>query len=293
MNIQNSYAESSKGTLYVIPTPIGNLEDITFRALKILADVALIAAEDTRQTKKLLSHFDIESTLLSYHAHNRASRSAELLKRLKDGEDVGLVSDAGMPAISDPGQELVQEAIQEEINVVVLPGANAALCALVGSGLSTDSFLFYGFLPRKKQEKLTALKGLGQTEATVILYESPYRLKDTVDAILSEMGERQISIAREITKLYEQFIRGTASEVADWLDENGVKGECCIVIEGSNGEVVSGDVWWEALSVKEHVAYYEKEQAISHKMAMKQVAVDRNVSRREVYQEIHVNESTS
>lgn len=289
MQIQNSYAASDLGTLYVVPTPIGNLEDMTFRAVSTLKKVALIAAEDTRQTIKLLRHYEVENPLLSYHEHNRVSRAEELIERLKSGVDVALVSDAGMPAISDPGFELVQEAIENEINVVVLPGANAALCALVGSGLPTEEFLFYGFLPRKKQEKKTALQRLKQKQATLIFYESPYRIKDTVQLIWDELGDRQVSVAREITKLYEQYIRGSASEVTGWLSENNVKGECCIVVQGSDGDVsTTGELWWDDLSVIDHVAHYEQKENIPHKLALKQVAVDRNVSRREIYQQIHV-----
>lgn len=289
MHIQNSYSKNALGTLYVVPTPIGNLEDMTFRAINVLKKVAIIAAEDTRQTKKLLTHFDIDNPLISYHEHNRVSRANELFDRLNRGEDIAIVSDAGMPAISDPGFELVQEAIEKEMNVVVLPGANAALCALVGSGLSTDEFLFYGFLPRKKQEKLTVLKRLKQHEATLIFYESPYRIKDTVQLVLTELGDRQVSVAREITKLYEQYIRGSASEVAVWLSEHNVKGECCLVVEGNNGDVLAeDDLWWSELSIEAHVGHYEQKEGMSHKLAMKQVAVDRSVSRREVYQEIHV-----
>lgn len=289
MQIQNSYLNGELGTLYVVPTPIGNLEDMTFRAINVLRKVTIIAAEDTRQTKKLLTHFEIDNTLISYHEHNRASRAKELIDRLNNGEDIAIVSDAGMPAISDPGFELVQEAIGKELNVVVLPGANAALCALVGSGLSTDEFLFYGFLPRKKQEKTTVLQRLKSNEATLIFYESPYRIKDTVQLIFAELGDRKVSVAREITKLYEQYIRGSASEVADWLSENNVKGECCVVVEGNSGDNSSeDDLWWSELPIEEHVAHYEHEEGISHKLALKQVAVDRNVSRREIYQQIHV-----
>lgn len=289
MHIQNSYSKSEFGTLYVVATPIGNLEDMTFRAINILKKVAVIAAEDTRQTRKLLTHFEIENQMLSYHEHNRASRASELIERLDRGEDIALVSDAGMPAISDPGFELVQEAITKEVNVVVLPGANAALCALVGSGLSTDAFSFQGFLPRKKQEKISELQRLKQIKATLIFYESPYRMKDTVRLILEELGDRQISVAREITKLYEQYIRGTASEVAEWLSENKVKGECCIVVQGYSGELLDIDkLWWSELSIENHVKHYEKKENISHKVAMKLVADDRNVSRRDIYQQIHV-----
>ena len=288
MYVQTSYEKNEKGTLYIVPTPIGNLEDITFRALNTLKEVDLIAAEDTRHTQKLLNHFEIKSKLISYHEHNRMSRMEQLLARLEQGEQIALVSDAGMPAISDPGYELVKEVIEREINVIVLPGANAALCALVGSGLPTSEFLFYGFLPRKKQEKEAELARLKGLQATIILYESPHRVKETLRTIQKQLGNRQIVIAREITKIYEQFIRGNVEKVLKWAEENVVKGECCIVIEGSSDTEVADTSWWEMLSIAEHVKAYEEKEGLSNKEAMKRVALDRNIARREVYHHIHV-----
>lgn len=288
IQVQNSYVENDKGSLYIVPTPIGNLEDITFRALKTLEQVALIAAEDTRHTQKLLNHFEIKNDLLSYNEHNHEQRVEQIMEKLLNKEDVALVSDAGMPAISDPGYELVQAAIKQAINIIVLPGANAALCALVGSGLATNEFLFAGFLPRKKKDKLEKLKALGNRKATVILYESPYRVKDTLKAIDEQLGNRQLAIAREITKMYEQFIRGKVEDVLEWLEENEIKGECCIVMEGSD-ETIENDDWWQSLSLEEHVLAYEEKENLSHKAAMKKVATDRGISRRDVYQAIHVN----
>jgi len=288
MNIQSSYEPSEAGTLYVVPTPIGNLEDMTFRAVKVLGEADLIAAEDTRHTQKLLNHFDIRNNLLSYHEHNKRERAGQLVKRLESGENVAIVSDAGMPAISDPGHELVKLVIEKGLNVVVLPGANAALCALVGSGLPTDEFLFYGFLPRKRQakeEELSRLKGL---QATVIFYESPYRVKNTLRMIANILGNRQIVIAREITKIYEQFVRGDAKEAINWAENNEIKGECCIVVEGADEHSSGNKPWWESLSIKEHVNHYETIDKLPHKAAMKQTALDRNISRREVYAHIHV-----
>lgn len=288
IQVQNSYVANEKGTLYVVPTPIGNLEDITFRALKTLEAVTLIAAEDTRHTQKLLNHFDIKNTLLSYHEHNHEGRVEQIMTKLEEKADIALVSDAGMPAISDPGYELVQAAIARNINVVVLPGASAAICALVGSGLATDEFLFYGFLPRKKKEKLATLQRLGNGPATLILYESPYRIKDTLKAIEQALGDRCIAIAREITKVYEQFIRGNVEAVLNWLETNEIKGECCIVIEGTDEAIVEDDNWWQELTIEEHVAAYESKEGLANKAAMKKVAVDRGISRRDVYQAIHV-----
>src|SRR5690625_3198846 len=213
MKIQKSFEDNECGIVYVVPTPIGNLEDITFRALKILKEVTVIAAEDTRNTRNLLNYFDIHTPLLSYHEHNKAAREEQLIERLKAGEKIALVSDAGMPAVSDPGYELVQAAIEADQSVVVLPGANAALCALVGSGLTTTEFLFYGFLPRKKKEKEAELQRLQSLEATLLFYESPHRLKATLIALHDQLGDRPVAIGRELTKRFEEYIRGTASEL--------------------------------------------------------------------------------
>ena len=288
MKIQQSYKESNFGKLYVVPTPIGNLEDITFRAIETLKSVALIAAEDTRHTQKLLNHFDIQKELISYHEHSKQSRLKQIIQKLEQGDDIALVSDAGMPAISDPGYELVKAAIKKDISVVVLPGANAALCALVGSGLSTKEYLFYGFLPRKKKDKLAELNRLKILKATLIFYESPYRIVETLQDITKNIGNRQVSIAREITKIHETYVRGCAKDVYEWVKNNEIKGECCIVVEGNVEEGTEKDDWWQDLSIAEHVEYYEKKQAMNHKLAMKQVAVDRNITRRDVYQQIHV-----
>lgn len=289
MFIQKSYKETDEGVLYLIPTPIGNLEDMTYRAVRMLSEVSVIAAEDTRHSQKLLSHFDIHTPLISYHEHSKQSRIDLLIKRLKEGEDVGLVSDAGMPAISDPGYEVVKAALEEKLNVVTLPGANAALCALVSSGLSTEEYLFYGFLPRKKKERQAEMQRLAKLKGTVLMYESPYRLKDTLGELVKIYGDRQVVVAREITKLYEEYIRGSFIEVIEGLNELEIKGECCLVIEGNNNEEVDlEDLWWRHLSILEHVSYYEEEKGMKNKAAMKEVAVDRNMSRRDVYQIIHV-----
>src|SRR5690625_3094618 len=289
MQIQTSYEMNDKGTLYVVPTPIGNLEDITFRAIATLKKVDLIAAEDTRHTQKLLNHFQIKNELVSYHEHNKRKKTIQLIKKLKNEANVAIVSDAGMPSLSDPGYDLVKAAIEQDIHVVVLPGANAALCALIGSGLPTNKFLFYGFLPRKKQEKVAELERLKSLTATLIFYESPYRVKDTLREIAKQLGNRQIVIAREITKIYEQFVRGKVKEILNWLENNELKGECCIVIEGDVRGEKEEETWWLSLSIPEHVRHYEIRDKLPHKMAMKQVAVDRNISRRDVYQQIHVN----
>jgi len=291
MKIQKSFSGQELNTVYVVPTPIGNLEDITFRALKTLMKVSVIAAEDTRNTKKLLNHFDITTQLISYHEHNKETRGEQLLERLENGESIAIVSDAGMPGISDPGYELVQAAIEADYPVVVLPGANAALCALVGSGLPADEFLFYGFLPRKKRDKEAELERLKLVSGTLLLYESPYRIKDTLKMLHSHLGDRQISVARELTKKFEEYIRGNAAELIDWAEKTELKGEFCLVVEGTSSESVQKDkLWWSSLSVVEHVSHYINEADLSSKDAIKRTAFDRNMPKREVYQTYHVDQ---
>lgn len=289
MFIQKSYTKTDKGILYLIPTPIGNLEDMTYRAVRMLKEVSVIAAEDTRHTMKLLSHFDIHTPLISYHEHSKQSRIELIIDKLQRGEDVGLVSDAGMPAISDPGYEVVKAALKEELNVVTLPGANAALCALVSSGLSTEEYLFYGFLPRKKKDRQEEMTRLAKLKGTQLFYESPYRLKDTLGEFSKVYGDRQVVIAREITKLYEEFIRGSFTEVIEGIKDMEIKGECCLVIEGGSQQIEVDDLWWSHLSIQEHVLYYEKEKGLKNKPAMKEVATERGMSRRDIYQIIHVD----
>lgn len=289
MKTQKSFEATEKGTVYIVPTPIGNLEDITYRALKVLQSASLIAAEDTRNTKKLLTHFEISTHLISYHDHNKEIRGEQLLERLEKGESIAFVSDAGMPGISDPGYEMVQSAIAATIPVVVLPGANAALCALVGSGLPTNEFLFYGFLPRKKKDRLKELERLKSMQATLLFYESPHRLKETVSAIYEQLGDRRLSLAREITKRFEEYIRGSANEIVEWIEQTELKGEFCIVVEGSKEDFTSPEaLWWSHLSVMEHVTHYMEEENISSKEAIKMVAVERQMPKREVYQSYHI-----
>ncbi|MBS3678636.1 16S rRNA (cytidine(1402)-2'-O)-methyltransferase [Ornithinibacillus massiliensis] len=288
MIVQKSFEPRDVGTLYVVPTPIGNLEDITYRALSVLKSVSVIAAEDTRNTKRLLNHFEISTSLISYHEHNKIGRENQLLEKLAGGESIALVSDAGMPAISDPGYEIVKACAEQEYPVVVLPGANAALCALVGSGLPNKEFLFYGFLPRKQKDKEAELARLGRLQATIIFYESPYRIKETLKAIQKQLGNRQMAIARELTKRFEEYVRGTAEEIVAWANENEPKGEFCIVVEGSTEELEpEAEVWWEGMEVNDHVEHYIQ-QGLSSKEAIKQVAKDRNLPKREVYQAYHI-----
>lgn len=288
MKIQKSFDED-KATLYVVPTPIGNLEDITYRALKILRTVSVIAAEDTRNTRHLLTHFELNTPLISYHEHNKEARENKLLQYLENGDSIAIVSDAGMPAISDPGSELVETAIEADYPVVVLPGANAALCALVGSGLSAKEFMFHGFLPRKKKDKMAELERLTKFPMTVILYESPHRLKDTLKAIYESYGDRKLVIARELTKRFEEYVRGTVKELITWADETELRGEFCLVLEGNQEEMIETDsLWWSHLSLKEHVEDYIEKEAISSKDAIKRVAVERDMKKRDVYQAYHI-----
>ncbi|WP_026908518.1 16S rRNA (cytidine(1402)-2'-O)-methyltransferase [Paucisalibacillus globulus] len=289
MMIQKSFENRNEGSLYVVPTPIGNLEDITYRALSILKSVSVIAAEDTRNTIKLLNHFNISTALISYHEHNKLGREDQLLEKLANGESIALVSDAGMPAISDPGYEIVKAATEKNFSVIVLPGANAALCALVGSALPNKEFLFYGFLPRKQKEKEEELERLGRYKATLLFYESPYRVKETLKAIQKQLGNRNIAIARELTKRFEEYVRGTASELIEWTNQSELKGEFCIVVEGNSEEQLEEvENWWSNLEIPAHVDYYIHEQELSSKDAIKQVAKDRNLPKRDVYQAYHI-----
>ncbi len=289
MKIKKSFKNEDRGKLYVVPTPIGNMEDMTFRAINVLNTVNLIAAEDTRHTKKLLNHFQINTPLVSYYQHNEISRTKGLIEQLVNGENIALVSDAGMPVVSDPGHYLISEAIENQIAVIVLPGANAALCALVGSGLPTKNFLFYGFLPKKKSLLHIELEGLKNAKPTIVFYESPFRVRQTLEAMEKYFAHRNVVIAREISKLHEEYVRGTVTEIVTWLREHSLKGEICIVLEGYTGTKHGiENSWWNDYQIDEHVAYYEREKHLSHKEALKQVAVDRDIPKKEVYASIHV-----
>ncbi len=287
MQIQKSYqTDAVKGTLYVVPTPIGNLEDITIRALRILEEADAVLAEDTRNTGKLLHHFELKKKMISYHEHNKMARQDQILELLSNGENLALVSDAGMPGISDPGYEMVQAAIQSDLPVVVLPGANAALSALVGSGLPTGHFYFYGFLPRKKKDRDQAIQLLQSIDTTFILYESPHRIEETIKLLWDSLGDRQVAIARELTKRYEEYIRGSLPEIAEWITDHTIKGECCIVVEGIKENPQTN--WWTDLTLKEHVEKVMELEGYSSKEAVKAVAKDRNIPKREVYSAYHM-----
>ncbi|WP_182201629.1 16S rRNA (cytidine(1402)-2'-O)-methyltransferase [Paraliobacillus salinarum] len=290
MNVQKSFdPDNPYGTLYIVPTPIGNLEDITFRALNILREVDFIAAEDTRNTKKLLNHFDINQSLVSYHEHSNEQREQMLIEAMLDGKDVALVSDAGMPAVSDPGNPVIESAIKASIPVVVLPGANAGLCALVASGLSTKHFYFYGFLPRKNKDRKEAIERLSKLTDTILLYESPYRVKETLLEMKADFGNRSVVIGRELTKRFEEYVRGTLEEVCEWVETGTIKGEFCIVVEGATHEIEERELWWQDLSIPLHVEHYIEQEGISSKEAIKKVAKDRKLQKREVYQAYHID----
>jgi 16S rRNA (cytidine1402-2'-O)-methyltransferase len=280
--------EATKGILYLIPTPIGNLEDMSFRAIRLLKEADLIAAEDTRNTKKLCNYFEIATPVVSYHEHNKETSGEKLIQKVKGGLKIALVSDAGMPAISDPGYELVAAAIEEKVPVVPLPGANAALTSLIASGLPCQPFYFFGFLNRNKKEKRTELEGLKWQSATLIFYESPHRLKETLSIMLDVLGNRKIAICRELTKKYEEFIRGTIEEVIGWTSQDEIRGEFCLILEGTDQQQEEGPSWWHDLTLEEHVNYYISEKEVSSKEAIKQTAKDRDMNKRDVYQAYHV-----
>jgi 16S rRNA (cytidine1402-2'-O)-methyltransferase len=283
--------EADKGILYLVPTPIGNLEDMSFRAIRILKEADLIAAEDTRNTKKLCNYFEIDTHIVSYHEHNKEASGEKLIEKVKQGLKVALVSDAGMPAISDPGYELVHAAISEQVAVVPLPGANAALTSLIASGISCQPFYFYGFLHRNKKEKRAELDMLGKQNATLIFYESPHRIKETLAIMLEVLGNRKVVICRELTKKYEEFIRGTLEEIVEWAYSDEIRGEFCLIVEGSEyQEVDEEETWWQDLSIEEHVKHYITANSISSKDAIKQTAKDRGLNKREVYQAYHIDE---
>lgn len=286
MKTQQSYAETNVGTLYLVPTPIGNLDDMTFRAVNTLKEVDLVACEDTRVTQKLLNHFNIDVSKMSYHEHNIHTQTQELIKELLNGKDIAQVSDAGMPSISDPGVELVAAAVAVDIPVVPLPGANAAVTALIASGLAPQPFTFYGFLSRKKSDLNAELVDLKDKTETIVFYESPHRLIQFLKELVNVFGEeRKVVLAREVTKRYEEFIRGTAKEVLDWADETQLRGEFVVMVAGNDD--IEEEIYWENWTVLEHIDYKMTYEKMSSKDAIKAVAKERNVPKREVYAKYH------
>lgn len=264
------------GILYIVGTPIGNLEDISLRALRILSEVDLIAAEDTRRTRKMLAHYDIKAPLTSYHEHNKLAKLDFLLNTLRE-KDVALVSEAGMPGLSDPGYELVRAAIEAHISIVPIPGPSALVTALVVSGLPTDSFLYLGFLPRREAKRRQLLNLIAEEGRTMVIFEAPHRLLASLHDIREVLGNRQIAVARELTKAFEEVIRGNLEEVIQHFSETRPRGEFTLVIEGAK------DIAWEEEQVKEEL---EKLLAggVEDKEAIKQVAKSAGWPRREVYE---------
>lgn len=286
MRVQKSFkGQSSYGTLYLVPTPIGNLQDMTFRAVEILKSVDLIAAEDTRNTGQLLKHFEIATRQISFHEHNAFDKIPDLLTFLKSGQDLAQVSDAGLPSISDPGHDLVKAAIEEGISVVALPGASAGITALIASGLAPQPHVFYGFLPRKRGQQQRFFESKLHYPETQIFYESPYRVVDTLEMILSVYGDRQVVLVRELTKLYEEYQRGKITELLSYLEEHPLKGECLLIVSGYAEEYATS-------TLEEDLNYLEKIQmlindGIKPNQAIKAIAKEYSLNRQELYQEFH------
>jgi 16S rRNA (cytidine1402-2'-O)-methyltransferase len=286
---QTAVAQSSHTpgpALYLVATPIGNLEDITLRAVRVLKEVDVIACEDTRQTQKLLNHYGIATRTISYHEHNEMTRAAELVKELQEGASVALVTDAGMPGISDPGFRLISLAIRHHVPVVPIPGASAFLAALVASGLPTDSFRFSGFLPAKRGERRAALVAIKSSPRTQVFYEAPHRIVEALADVCEVLGNaRHVVIAREVTKLHEEFLRGRAGEVLETLRaRDGVKGEITLLIgkaEGTEAQTVEPKI-----SVRQRVEQIMTEEKADEKAALKKVAKERGISKSEAYREL-------
>ena len=268
-----------KGNLYIVATPIGNLEDITLRALKTLKEVDLIAAEDTRHTLKLLNHYEITKPLISYHRHNEETQKETLIEKLLNGENIALVSDAGTPGICDPGEEVIKEAILNNIEIIPIPGACAFVNALICSGIDTKEFTFIGFLPLNKKLRKKKLDEIENTNKTIIMYEAPHKLKTTLKDLSQILEKRKIVLARELTKIYEEFIRGTVDEILSIADN--LKGEFIIIIEGLSYKNEDENEL-NNLNLEEHYQFY-KQQGLDNKEIIKRIAKDRNVRKNEIY----------
>lgn len=273
------------GKLYLCATPIGNLEDITFRVLRTLKEVDLIAAEDTRNSIKLLNHFEIKTPMTSYHEYNKIEKAYQLVDKLREGKNIALITDAGTPGISDPGEELVRICYEEGIEVTSLPGPAACITALTMSGLKTRRFAFEAFLPREKKERALVLEQLKNETRTMIIYEAPHHLVKTLEELFEALGDRKISVCRELTKKHEEKTLTTISEILSFYKDNEPRGEYVLVLEGKTFEELAEEEkkTWESMTIEEHMAVYE-EQGIDRKEAMKLVAKDRGISKRDVYQ---------
>ena len=272
------------GKLYICPTPIGNLEDMTYRTVRILNEVDLIAAEDTRHSIKLLNHFEISKPLTSYHEHNKDSKGGYLINKLLDGENIALISDAGMPGISDPGEDIIKQAIENNIEIEVLPGATASITALVGSGLETGKFAFEGFLDRDKKVRRSQLEEVKEERRTIIFYESPHRLKDTLKDMLKVLGNRKIAVNREITKKYQEIIREDIETVINIFNEKEVKGEFVLIVEGFKGEKTVQNSY-DDLNEREYVIAL-MQNGMDKKDAIKTVCKDRKLKKDVVYKQV-------
>lgn len=272
------------GTLYLCATPIGNLEDMTFRVIRTLKEVDMIAAEDTRNSIKLLNHFEIKTPMTSYHEYNKIEKGYKLVQMLLEGKNLALITDAGTPGISDPGEELVQMCYEAGVPVTSLPGAAACITALTLSGLSTRRFVFEAFLPSDKKERQQVLEELKNDTRTVICYEAPHRLVKTLKELLEALGDRRITICRELTKKHETAWQTHIAEACEYYQENAPKGECVLVIEGRSREELKAEEQeqWEQMPLEAHMEHYES-QGMDHKSAMKRVAKDRGVSKRDIY----------
>ncbi|KXT78471.1 16S rRNA (cytidine(1402)-2'-O)-methyltransferase [Streptococcus sp. DD13] len=291
MKVQKSFkGQSSFGTLYLVPTPIGNLEDMTFRAIDTLKSVQLIAAEDTRTTGILLKHFGIETRQVSFHEHNAKEKLPFLIERLKSGSCVAQVSDAGLPSISDPGHDLVSLAVEEDIPVVALPGPSAGITALIASGLAPQPHIFYGFLPRKAGKQKEFFEEKKYYPETQIFYESPHRMVDTLRNMLAVYGNRSVVIVRELTKLYEEYQRGKIEELLSYLRDHPLKGECLLIVEGAEeGQPLIGETKGDPIGeVRDLIAQGKKPN-----QAIKEVAKRHQLVRQELYQEYHQKEGNT
>jgi 16S rRNA (cytidine1402-2'-O)-methyltransferase len=273
-----------QGKLYLCATPIGNLEDISLRVLRTLKEVDIIAAEDTRHSIKLLNHFEIKTPLTSYHEHNKYEKAQTLIDRLKAGQNIALITDAGTPGISDPGEELVSLCLEAGIQVSSLPGATACITALTSSGLPTRRFVFEGFLPREKKERAYILTALESETRTIILYESPHHLEKTLESLYKHLGNRKITLCRELTKKFEELQQSTLKTALTHYQENQPRGEYVLIIQGKNREELLSEErqTWEELPLETHMSHYEN-QGFPSKEATKQVAKDRGISKRDVY----------
>ena len=272
------------GTLYLVATPIGNLEDMTFRAIRTLQEADLIAAEDTRNSIKLLNHFEIQTPMTSYHEYNKFDKGRQLVDKLLEGQNIALITDAGTPGISDPGEELVKMCYEADIRVTSVPGAAACITALTMSGLGTRRFAFEAFLPSDKKEREEVLKEMETETRTIVMYEAPHRLVKTLKMLAERLGDRKVTVCRELTKRHETAFRSTLPEAAAYYDANDPKGECVLVIEGLSREAIRQEEKerWEDMSIEDHMEHYLS-QGLDRKEAMKRTAKDRGVQKREIY----------